>query len=404
MMKNILAAFLLLSIMVFVGLRLSKPSAHFQNPYPVFCDFVAEKIFISDEELTSWKKTCHSRSRLVTEKSPPELLIKDMNNVLGILGVSHLEIFAPQEVKSIWKGENSETGIEAQFVDSELIVFKVHPASPAADAGIKKGDIVRSINGEQPNPWDVRTQTGIYEVVQGGVLTDIYLKARSIVRAEGISVQRFNDQSAQLAVPSFRSSYFDEKNLDRLREDLKKYKKIVVDLRGNAGGNFVAGLRFLSLFMCESQEVGKLIKPKFPEEVSAELPNTLQDTEQLKVLDVSKEVVLRTYQNSNCYKGIVRVLVDGRTASVAELVAQALKDYRQATVEGAPSRGHLLVGVWYPMPEVGQGVEISIPEAVYETTLGRRIEHHGVEVDRVLYYDIAEMQAGIDSWVKNALD
>lgn len=403
-MKNILAAFLLLSIMVFVGLRLSKPSAHFQNPYPVFCDFVAEKIFISDEELTSWKKTCHSRSRLVTEKSPPELLIKDMNNVLGILGVSHLEIFAPQEVKSIWKGENSETGIEAQFVDSELIVFKVHPASPAADAGIKKGDIVRSINGEQPNPWDVRTQTGIYEVVQGGVLTDIYLKARSIVRAEGISVQRFNDQSAQLAVPSFRSSYFDEKNLNRLREDLKKYKKIVVDLRGNAGGNFVAGLRFLSLFMCESQEVGKLIKPKFPEEVSAELPNTLQDTEQLKVLDVSKEVVLRTYQNSNCYKGIVRVLVDGRTASVAELVAQALKDYRQATVEGAPSRGHLLVGVWYPMPEVGQGVEISIPEAVYETTLGRRIEHHGVEVDRVLYYDIAEMQAGIDSWVKNVLD
>lgn len=390
--------------MVFVGLRLSKPSAHFQNPYPVFCDFVAEKIFISDEELTSWKKTCHSRSRLVTEKSPPELLIKDMNNVLGILGVSHLEIFAPQEVKSIWKGENSETGIEAQFVDSELIVFKVHPASPAADAGIKKGDIVRSINGEQPNPWDVRTQTGIYEVVQGGVLTDIYLKARSIVRAEGISVQRFNDQSAQLAVPSFRSSYFDEKNLDRLREDLKKYKKIVVDLRGNAGGNFVAGLRFLSLFMCESQEVGKLIKPKFPEEVSAELPNTLQDTEQLKVLDVSKEVVLRTYQNSNCYKGIVRVLVDGRTASVAELVAQALKDYRQATVEGAPSRGHLLVGVWYPMPEVGQGVEISIPEAVYETTLGRRIEHHGVEVDRVLYYDIAEIQAGIDSWVKNVLD
>lgn len=390
--------------MVFVGLLLSKPSAHFQNPYPVFCDFVAEKIFISDEELTSWKKTCHSRSRLVTEKSPPELLIKDMNNVLGILGVSHLEIFAPQEVKSIWKGENSETGIEAQFVDSELIVFKVHPASPAADAGIKKGDIVRSINGEQPNPWDVRTQTGIYEVVQGGVLTDIYLKARSIVRAEGISVQRFNDQSAQLAVPSFRSSYFDEKNLDRLREDLKKYKKIVVDLRGNAGGNFVAGLRFLSLFMCESQEVGKLIKPKFPEEVSAELPNTLQDTEQLKVLDVSKEVVLRTYQNSNCYKGIVRVLVDGRTASVAELVAQALKDYRQATVEGAPSRGHLLVGVWYPMPEVGQGVEISIPEAVYETTLGRRIEHHGVEVDRVLYYDIAEMQAGIDSWVKNVLD
>lgn len=403
-MKNILAAFLLLSIMVFVGLRLSKPSAHFQNPYPVFCDFVAEKIFISDEELTSWKKTCHSRSRLVTEKSPPELLIKDMNNVLGILGVSHLEIFAPQEVKSIWKGENSETGIEAQFVDSELIVFKVHPASPAADAGIKKGDIVRSINGEQPNPWDVRTQTGIYEVVQGGVLTDIYLKARSIVRAEGISVQRFNDQSAQLAVPSFRSSYFDEKNLNRLREDLKKYKKIVVDLRGNAGGNFVAGLRFLSLFMCESQEVGKLIKPKFPEEISAELPNTLQDTEQLKVLDVSKEVVLRTYQNSNCYKGIVRVLVDGRTASVAELVAQALKDYRQATVEGAPSRGHLLVGVWYPMPEVGQGVEISIPEAVYETTLGRRIEHHGVEVDRVLYYDIAEMQAGIDSWVKNVLD
>ncbi|MNL26661.1 Peptidase family S41 [compost metagenome] len=107
---------------------------------------------------------------------------------------------------------------------------------------------------------------------------------------------------------------------------------------------------------------------------------------------------------SPCFKGRVRVLVDGKSASVAEMVAQALKERRGALIEGAPSRGQLLVGVWYPMDEVAPGVQISIPEAIYESVQKYRIEGQGVQIDKVLYYYLPEMQAGVDSWVKRALD
>ena len=117
-----------------------------------------------------------------------------------------------------------------------------------------------------------------------------------------------------------------------------------------------------------------------------------------------RDSLLKTFSAGACYRGAIRVLVDGKSSSVAEMVAQALKEFRKSPVRGTSSRGQLLVGVWYPMDELGQGVQISIPEALYTSAKGRRIEGQGVELDKVLYYNLPEMQMGIDSWVKNSLD
>ncbi|MGE5086931.1 MAG: S41 family peptidase, partial [Bacillota bacterium] len=111
-----------------------------------------------------------------------------------------------------------------------------------------------------------------------------------------------------------------------------------------------------------------------------------------------------TFAKNSCYRGPVKVLVDGKSSSVAEMVAQALKEFRKSPIWGAPSRGQLLVGVWYPLNELGPGVQISIPEAFYTSAKGHAIEGQGVQLDKILYYSLAEMQMGIDSWVKGSLD
>jgi carboxyl-terminal processing protease len=365
---------------------------------------VAQKIFLEDEQIRKWKRVCLRRSRLVTPYSPKKLVIKDLNNVLGLLNVSHLEVYDSLEVKSIWKGENQETGMEAEFVDSELVVFKVHPQSPAELLGIKKGDVIKSINGEQPNPWEAQTASGTY-LIQRGVRESKYkITASAIVRSEGLQFEKISAGGALIQIPSFRADFFEAEKLTGLQGQLADVRKLVVDLRGNIGGNFVAGLRFLSLFICQPEEVGRLIRPRFPDSTSAELPNDLNDDHQLAVLNQHREVVLKTFSQQDCYRGDLRVLVDGKTASVAEMVAQALKEFRKSPLLGSPSRGQLLVGVWYPLNEVGPGVEISIPEALYLSRGKHRIEGLGVELDKVLYYNLPEMQAGIDSWVKKALD
>ncbi|WII73911.1 S41 family peptidase [Bdellovibrio sp. 22V] len=376
----------------------------FVNPYPVVCDLVAEKIFLGDEQIKKWKRTCHRRSRLVTPYSPKSLIIKDINNVLGLLNVSHLEVYDSSEVKSIWRGETLETGIESEFVDSELVIFKVHPQSPAAILGLKKGDVIKSIKGEQPNPWDASTEDGNYVIERGDKELSIKMKTGSFTRSEGVNFEKLSEKTAVIQIPSFRSQFFSEEEVKKVAEQIKDMKRLVVDLRGNPGGNFVAGLRFLSLFICAPEEIGRLSKPRAKVTTVAELPNDLKDENQLEVLDANKEVILKTFKQDTCYHGDVRVLVDGKTASVAEMVAQALKEFKKAPLLGSPSRGQLLVGVWYPLNEVGPGVQISVPEALYLSHKNYRIEGQGVELDKVLYYNLSEMQAGIDSWVKKALD
>ncbi|WP_374078922.1 S41 family peptidase [Bdellovibrio bacteriovorus] len=376
----------------------------FVNPYPVVCDLVAEKIFLEDEQVRKWKRTCHRRSRLVTPYSPKKLVIKDINNALGLLNVSHLEVYDSSEVKSIWRGESLETGIESEFVDSELVIFKLHPKSPAAMQGLRKGDVIKTINGEQPNPWEAQSESGIYSIERGDKVQSYQIKAASILREEGIHFEKLKGNAAVIQVPSFRADFFADAKIKELENELQGVRRLVIDLRGNIGGNFVAGLRFLSLMMCSPEEVGRLIRPRFAKDNSAELPNDLSDEKQLAVLDQHREVILKTFKQESCYRGEVRVLVDGKTSSVAELVAQALKEFRKAPLLGSPSRGQLLVGVWYPLNEIGPGVEISIPEALYLSHGKHRIEGNGVELDRVLYYNLSEMQAGIDSWVKKALD
>lgn len=376
----------------------------FVNPYPVMCELVAQKIYLDDAEIKNWKRLCQRRARLVTPYSSRKLILKDMNNALALLKVSHLEVYDSSEVASIWRGQSLETGIESQFVEGELVVFRIHPGSPADRAGLRKGDIIQSINADQPNPWEAQSQSGSYLILRGEREFSVKLKPAEIQRHEEMSIERINGVQAVLQVPSFRAAFFEPGKLEKIAKDLEGVTSLVVDLRGNAGGNFVAGLRFLSLFLCEPQTVGILQKPRFPESLSAELPNDLRDEEQLAVLDTHREVVLRTYASDPCFKGSVKVLVDGKSSSVAEMVAQALKEFRKAPLWGSPSRGQLLVGVWYPLEEAGPGVQISIPEAVYLSSQEHRIEGVGVQLDRVLYYNLPEMQAGIDSWVRRALD
>ncbi len=376
----------------------------FLNPYPVVCELVAEKIFLKNSEIGPWKTTCLRRSSLVKADSPKQLIFKDINNVLGLLNVSHLELYDSALVKTIWHGESKETGIESEFVDGELVVFKTHPQSPASEAGIRAGDIVVSINNEQPNPWEAQASSGTYLVKRSSGLVSIDLETREIVRDEKPSTSKINAQTTLIKIPSFRSQFFEYGDIQSWSQTLLSSKQMIVDLRGNAGGNFVAGLRFLSLFLCEKEEVGRLLRPRAVNTQSAALPDDLRDESQLAVLENNGEVLLRTFDKKACYKGQVRVLVDGKTASVAEMVAQALKEFRQALVMGTPTRGQLLVGVWYPLEEMGPGVQISIPEAVYLSRQKHKIEGQGVELDKLLYYDLGEMQAGVDSWVQSALD
>src|SRR5690606_1843978 len=106
-----------------------------------------------------------------------------------------------------------------------------------------------------------------------------------ILRDEKMQMVPLLNHRAQLIIPSFRAEFFTDSEMNRITSDFKYYKELIVDLRGNSGGNFVAGLRILSTLICEPTVVGSLIKPRSEKTSQDFLANDLDDLHQLELLD-----------------------------------------------------------------------------------------------------------------------
>ncbi len=376
----------------------------FNNPYLLVCNLVAEKIYLPEAQVRPWHRLCLQRSHLVKPWSSRLAVMRDIENLLQTLKVSHLELFAPKEAARIWTGVSEESGIESEFVDGELVIFKVHPGSAAEKAGLRYGDILVSLNGEQPNPWQVRSTSGVFVYKRKGHTSSVNIKIAELNRADQVTLTDRGNKVWQIIVPSFRKDFFAEDPLREKWPQLQKASLLILDFRGNQGGSFVAGLRFVSDFVCGEKSIGQLTKDRPVIKTKKILPNDLDDLVQLKQLDQAEAVELRTFPQKTCLQAPIKILIDAKTASVAEMVAQALKENARAEIVGTPSSGQLLVGVWYPLDELGEGVQISIPEALFESSKGHRIEGQGVQLDRSLYYNLREMQSGKDSWVERVME
>lgn len=372
-----------------------------KNPYRIACEFVAEKIYLSDEQVLPWKMMCLERSRLVKPWTSSAVVISDLNKMLQMLRVSHLEIFRPSEVKNVWQGVQEETGLESEFVDGELVIFRVHPGSMAEKQGLRYGDIIISFNQETPSPWETSRSRGEIIYRRGTKTEKIQLTTSEVKKDEKPSFVKMNAKTWVLKIPSFRKDFFHEELSKTAPPEFMRAENIILDLRGNRGGNFIAGLRLMSAFLCHPQLIGILKKPKSPQTSELFLSNTLDELKQVEILEKPANVKLQTFEVEQCAKAKkIIVFVDAKTASVAEMVAQGLKELRGARIVGNQSAGQVLVGVWYPFEELGKGVEISIPEAIYTSAKGHVLEGMGVQLDKTLYYDLKDMQRGRDSWVE----
>lgn len=373
------------------------------NAYAQLCNFVADHIYLNQDKIRPWHRTCLQRSKSLKPETPLAAMIDDLNKQFSLLRTSHLSIYDAPSARKVWAGQSQETGLEAQYVEGELVVLKVHRNSPAEKSGLRMGDIIYRINNELGTPTLAESSSGVFMIRRQSRITEHRIEAQELKLDEEPELVRLSSKTAVLKVPSFRAEFFEkEKWLTQVRA-LKKYEKIILDFRGNLGGNFVAGLRFLSPFMCSPQDIGYLWKPRSRQKSEMNLIDDLNDEHQIQILDQSFLVKLWTFEGYDCLTASVAVLVDSRTASTAEMVAQALKDYLGAKILGSASAGQLLVGVWYPVPGLGEGVRISIPEAVYQTRRGHKIEGPGVQVDRVLYYHLQELENGEDSWIKQTI-
>ncbi len=243
---------------------------------------------------------------------------------------------------------------------SFLMVVSVRPGSPAEKAGLRAGDILKSIDGRHSRPLAVPTGQRLLRGAPGSVVKLAILRAGSdpievsVVRerltASAPKGKLLEDGTGYLKVGEFPARAADDVRAEV--ESLKKSgaKSLVLDLRAAAYGAPEEGVRVAEVFL-KGGVVAKLAGMKVPEQVLS--------------ADPARGV----------WDGPLAVLVDTGTAGPAEIVAAAMLDSGRAAVVGEHTFGRAGVQKAVPLPEGG----LVLTVAKYSSPKGTPIHGRGIE-------------------------
>jgi carboxyl-terminal processing protease len=272
------------------------------------------------------------------------------------------------DIKISSSGEYSGVGIEVSMEDGQVVVVTPLDGSPAAAAGIRAGDVIATIDGVPVNPSALadtidRMRGKEGSSVKVGILREgsteplILTLKRSRVEVHSVT--------SQMAAPGYgyvRIAEFSDTTGPEMIAQLKALKKkshaplkgLVLDLRNNPGGVLEAAVAVADAFLDSGLIVsarGRTPESKF--EMNATPGDELNGAP-------------------------IVVLVNGGSASAAEIVAGALKDHHRATLMGRTTFGKGSVQTVMPLDH---GRALKLTTSLYYTPSGVSINHRGIAPD-----------------------
>jgi carboxyl-terminal processing protease len=272
------------------------------------------------------------------------------------------------EIKISSSGQYSGVGIEVSMEDDQVVVVSPFEGSPAAAAGIRTGDVITSIDGVPVKPSALEDTIGRMRGKEG---TEVKI---GILREGGTEPLEFTLKRSRVELHSVRSELaergygyvriaeFSETTGDDLVGALRALRQrnggplqgLVLDLRNNPGGVLEAAVAVSDAFLD-----GGLI-------VSAKGRTSESNFE------------MRATPGDELKGAPIVVLVNGGSASAAEIVAGALKDNQRARLMGRTTYGK--GSVQTVMPLAGDRA-IKLTTSLYYTPSGVSINHRGIAPD-----------------------
>ncbi|MFL6287630.1 MAG: S41 family peptidase [Actinomycetes bacterium] len=303
-----------------------------------------------------------------------------VEGMLKSLGDRWSSYYDPSEYASFQdalEGRYSGVGLWVRPSHSGILVASVQSQSPASDAGIAPGDVIAAVNGT------ATTSSSVGDVVQrlrgpagssvtltllrNDVPTDVTV-TRSVLEASDVTVEHLAGGVMRIDIRSFTRGV-GRSVRDAMSGDPASHAGgVILDLRGNPGGLLDEAVEVASAFL----DGGAV--------VSYEQRDAPDHT-------------LYAIGNGDTETPVV-VLVDGGTASAAEVVAAALQDRSRAVIVGSRTYGKGSVQEPSVLPD-GSAIEFTIGR--YITPAGRVIDGRGIEpdvlVDSMEAPEVAEQRA-----------
>lgn len=292
--------------------------------------------------------------RLLNENSLDRPLDQDVlvegaiNGMLATLDDPNTAYLPPVEQSAMEdsiSGELQGIGAEVESIEGAVTIVTPIDGSPAADAGLLPGDIIRESDGVVLDDMDIGEAAAL---VRGPAGTDVNLVierdgerfdiiiTRGVIDIPSVVGEMLTGEAEGIAY--IRINRFGERTGQELDDLLagpisQEPNGIILDLRRNPGGSLTAVVDVADEFLPESTIL--------IEDFGGDDMTTFEATD---------EGLLETET--------IIVLIDGGSASAAEVLAAAIQDNERGTVLGTSSFGKGTVQNWFSLSN-GAGVRIT---------------------------------------------
>ncbi|MCE8035175.1 S41 family peptidase [Billgrantia tianxiuensis] len=304
----------------------------------------------------------------VEEVDDSTLLRNAMRGMLSELDPhsAYLDRSEFQSLRESTEGEFGGIGIEVGLEDGRLTVITPIDDTPASRAGLQARDVILEIDGTPTEGLSLQESVTLMRGESGSRIQLTILRSgedapldvtltREIIRTESVRSEMLEPGYGYLRVSQFQSRTGEQVNaaIRRMERD-GALQGLVLDLRNNPGGILQAAVAVADAFL----EGGLVVYTE------GRLPDT-----QMR-FSASRETAAPDVP--------LVVLINGGSASAAEIVAGALQDQRRGVIMGTESFGKGSVQQVMPL---GNGEGLKLTTALYYTPNGRSIQAMGIEPD-----------------------
>lgn len=337
---------------------------------------IKSNYYASDLNEQNWQKW---KKRYIHKIKTDEDAYVAINSMLASLDDSYSKFMSKEEFSAQNNAINSKLygiGINIVSIAGKIYIANVIEDAPAYNQGIRLGDIILKVNGQDVNG---RSIYDVAQLIRGDISSPLTLellrnneKFEKTVKREEIKVKTIDYKKISPQIGYIRISSFI--GLDTSKEfiialnRLKDSQGLILDLRGNSGGLFQNAIVISNLFLKEGTIVNVIARQGKKNTYSA--------------------------NDEGCiYDNPLVVLIDGNSASATEILSSALKENNRAVLIGTKTYGKGLVQKVFSLPNKS-GMNLTI--ARYLTPNGHDINQKGVEPDYSVTFSHSDFINNID--------